>query len=343
MEKLISVIIPCYNVEDYIDRCLNSIIHQTIGIEKLEVILVDDASTDNTWEKLLTWEKYYPESIILIQHENNKKQGAARNTGLNYVTASYVSFIDADDWIALELFEKLYKKAIENDYDMVGSKFRKIDVNQEEVMKQFYDFSREGLLYDFTSKDSIRSLIADGFPGYVCGKILKTDIINSHQLFFLENCFYEDVDWKDRAGFCIRNYYEFEEPMYNYFMNPTSTTRLPLCNRHFDRFTIALKRIERYRQNNLYETYKNEIEIHFLNFFYANSLLLFLVRCTDFTVEIMNYMNETVTELFPEYMSNPYLKLGAYSVTRKLLELVPMNLTSKEIDNLRIQLKKGIN
>lgn len=342
MGKLISVIIPCYNVEEYIDRCLNSIIHQTIGVEKLEVILVDDASTDNTWEKLLTWEKSYPESIILIQHETNKKQGAARNTGLYYVTAPYVSFVDADDWIALELFEKLFKKAIENDFDMVGSKFRKIDVDQEEVMKQFYDYSREGLLYEFTSKDSIRSLIVDGFPGYVWGKIIKTDIINDHQLFFLENCYYEDVDWKDRAGFCIRNYYEFEEPMYNYFMNPTSTTRLPLCNRHFDRFTIALNRIERYRQQNLYETYKNEIEIHFLNFFYANSLLLFLVRCTDFTVDIMNYMNQTVTELFPEYMSNPYLKLEAYSVTRKLLELVPMNLTSKEIDNLRIQLKNGI-
>lgn len=71
MKEKVSVIIPCYNVELYIDRCLNSVVNQTIGLDKLEIICVNDASTDGTWEKLCSWEKKYSENIILINCTEN--------------------------------------------------------------------------------------------------------------------------------------------------------------------------------------------------------------------------------------------------------------------------------
>ena len=80
--KKISVIIPCYNVERWVDRCLTSIIRQTTGINELEIICIDDASTDNTWEHLQEWEQRYPENILLIRQEVNRRQGTARNIGL---------------------------------------------------------------------------------------------------------------------------------------------------------------------------------------------------------------------------------------------------------------------
>ena len=95
----ISIIIPCYNVAEYIDRCLNSIISQTIGLEALEIICIDDASTDNTWQKLQQWEHSYPEQILLVHCDNNARQGTARNIGLSYASSLWISFIDSDDWI----------------------------------------------------------------------------------------------------------------------------------------------------------------------------------------------------------------------------------------------------
>ena len=104
----ISVIIPCYNVESYIDRCLTSITSQTIDLSLLEIICIDDASTDNTWSKLQAWETTYPENIMIIHCDENGRQGTARNIGLQYASAPWIAYIDSDDWIELDYFEKLY-------------------------------------------------------------------------------------------------------------------------------------------------------------------------------------------------------------------------------------------
>lgn len=95
----ISVIIPYHNVEQYIDRTLSSLSSQTIGVENLEIICVDDASTDNIWEHLLAWEQKYPENILLVQCEENGRQGRARNIGLSHATDEWIAFIDSDDWM----------------------------------------------------------------------------------------------------------------------------------------------------------------------------------------------------------------------------------------------------
>ena len=95
--KKISVIIPCYNVVRWIDRCMTSIAAQTMGIECLEIICIDDASSDGTWEHLQKWEQSFPEQIILIRQEVNRRQGAARNLGLQYASADWIAFVDADD------------------------------------------------------------------------------------------------------------------------------------------------------------------------------------------------------------------------------------------------------
>ncbi len=110
MEK-ISVIIPCYNVVSYIDRCLSSVMEQSIGLENVEVICVDDASVDNTVEKLLVWEQTYPDSIIVVKSGKNGRQGTARNIGLTYASGDWVAFIDSDDWIEPDYLERLYEKA----------------------------------------------------------------------------------------------------------------------------------------------------------------------------------------------------------------------------------------
>ena len=117
--KKVSVIIPCYNVEQYIDRCFDSLKHQTIGIEQLELIFINDASTDGTLDKLLQYEQEYPDSLIVINFENNQRQGTARNIGLQYATAPYVGYVDADDWVELNMFERMVAVIEKHDCDFV--------------------------------------------------------------------------------------------------------------------------------------------------------------------------------------------------------------------------------
>ena len=84
----ISVIIPCYNVKDMVSECLDSIVAQTIGLEHLEIILIDDASADETVSVLKKYEEKYPDNIMLVLCEKNGRQGTARNIGLSYATPS---------------------------------------------------------------------------------------------------------------------------------------------------------------------------------------------------------------------------------------------------------------
>ena len=90
MEKKISIIIPCYNVESYLDRCFESLKHQTLGFEQMELIFVNDASTDGTLDKLTALESQYPENIIVINFTENRRQGTARNVALEYASAPYI-------------------------------------------------------------------------------------------------------------------------------------------------------------------------------------------------------------------------------------------------------------
>lgn len=118
-EKKVSVIVPCYNAEAYIDRCMRSLVRQTLGMKKIELILVDDASGDGTVDKLKIWERRFPESIAIICCEENGRQGRARNIGMEYVTAPYVCFVDADDWVEPEMLEDMLHVMEKTEVDVV--------------------------------------------------------------------------------------------------------------------------------------------------------------------------------------------------------------------------------
>ena len=120
----ISVIVPCYNVENMVGECLESIIGQSIGLSHLEIILVDDASTDGTVQILKEYEKRYPDNIMLILCDENGRQGTARNIGLSYATGEYISFVDSDDWIHKDMYKVLVDIMEKNDCDIVQFRYR---------------------------------------------------------------------------------------------------------------------------------------------------------------------------------------------------------------------------
>ena len=110
--KKVTVITPCYNSERYLGECLESLEMQTIGMEQLELILVNDASTDHTWEMILEFENKYPDSVIAINLPENRRQGGARNEALKYATGEYIAFLDSDDTALPETYEKVYHRTV---------------------------------------------------------------------------------------------------------------------------------------------------------------------------------------------------------------------------------------
>ena len=114
---LVSVIIPVYNAEKYIAKCINSLIEQTL--QNFEVIVVNDGSTDNTPDILKELAK--EDSRIIVINQSNQKQGAARNRGLEIAKGKYITFVDADDWLDLDYLERMYQAIIEDKADIAVS------------------------------------------------------------------------------------------------------------------------------------------------------------------------------------------------------------------------------
>ena len=150
-EKMISVIIPVYNAQEYIKECLDSIINQTIGIEHIELIVVDDGSTDNSLQYLMEYEEKYPNSMVLVPLEENSGQANARNIGMDYATAPYFAFVDADDWVEPDIYEKMLDRMKKYPCDMVHC----FHVEHMENCKEHYMGTEheEGLYYIGSRKE----------------------------------------------------------------------------------------------------------------------------------------------------------------------------------------------
>ena len=114
--KKVSVIVPVYKVEKYLNKCLESLVNQTL--QDIEIIVVNDGSPDNSQSIIDNFKQNYPEKIISIIKENGG-QGSARNVGLEKSSGQYIGYVDSDDYIELDMYEKLYNKAITNDFDVV--------------------------------------------------------------------------------------------------------------------------------------------------------------------------------------------------------------------------------
>ena len=114
--KKVSVIVPVWGVEEYIDKCLNSLVNQTL--EDIEIIVVNDESPDNSQLIIDNYVKQYPDKVKSFVKKNGG-QGSARNFGLEKATGEYIGYVDSDDYIALDMYEKLYKKAKKEKADVV--------------------------------------------------------------------------------------------------------------------------------------------------------------------------------------------------------------------------------
>lgn len=181
MEDLISVIVPVYNVENYISECLDSIINQTY--KKLEIILVDDGSTDKSGD--ICEEYKIKDNRIKIIHQKNAGLSDARNAGIDIATGKYIQFIDSDDYIDKDMIETLYKLIVENNADIsiCSNYILKDGITSCECSNKKYIYNRKEALKEILIDEAIRS--------YAWNKLFKKELFDD--IKFPSKKVFEDV------------------------------------------------------------------------------------------------------------------------------------------------------
>ncbi len=208
----ISVIVPVYNVEKYLDKCVKSIVNQTYT--NLEIILVDDGSPDNCPIMCDKWGK--KDNRIKVIHKENGGLSSARNAGLDSASGSYVAFVDSDDWIDTDALEKMLSSAYENNADIVsaGFYFETLESTNIQILTE----------QSYTDNDIVFNLLMDNIRPEVCGKLYHFRLIGD--LRFDENVKYaEDLPFNFNIMLNAQRFYNMNTCCYHYLQgNENSIT-----------------------------------------------------------------------------------------------------------------------
>lgn len=344
-DKLISVIIPCYNVEEYIDRCFKSLEKQTLGIDNMELIFVNDASCDATLDKLKGYEKQYPESVLIIDLEENQGQGAARNIAFQYASAPYIGYVDSDDFIddtmyevMLEAIKKYNCDFVECDWDFFSSEEKGFTRNAFEITcKGYQDFS------DFSVKEAY--VVEQLFFTSMWTKLFRKEFLARHNIFCPEGLKYEDMYFCYMAILYAQSYYHVDAYLYHYFQNQRGTVQSRALKNQLDMMEVALLFLQECKETGLYSEYKELVEWMFLEKYYIYMIWDIWDIAKEESYSCYLQIKSVVQQLIPDYSKNPYRKLECNQLDDFLLKLLEYELSKEQfeefMEKLKIQQKKS--
>lgn len=254
MEKLISVIVPVYNVEKYIHRCVDSILAQTYT--NLEIILVDDGSPDNC--PAICDEYAKKDSRIKVIHKENSGLSSARNAGLDIATGDYIGFIDSDDYIASDMYKKLYKSIIENDSDMAIC-------NYEFVNEQGKSLNNNMPVPNgvYSAKEALAFLQIDNYGAFVsaCNRLFSKNLFDNFR--FPIGKLNEDNFTAYQLIYRCGNIVMLSEPLYSYLQHSDSIMHQKITIRRFDELQALIEKKIFYEQNG-FDSYIKPSELQIL-------------------------------------------------------------------------------
>lgn len=215
MSTAVSIIVPVYNAERYLTECLGNIVNQTL--QNIEVILVNDASTDGSLSLMRECEHQYPDKVRVIDSKENLGAGGARNLGIKMARGEYIGFADSDDMVDVTMYEKLYAKAKEGNYDVVDCGYYR--QSQDLAMLHVSD-ELSGILNGKKRKE----LIAGG--GYIVSKIFRRELFADSRLRFRKNAILEDADFITYVYGMICSIGNVKEVLYFYRDNQSSSSNV---------------------------------------------------------------------------------------------------------------------
>lgn len=313
----LSVIVPVYNMAEdgKLDYCINSLVQQTL--KSMEIIAVDDASTDNSLEILRKFEEKYPGRVKAIASPENRRQGGARNLGLREAQGRYIGFMDADDWVVEDLYERMVALAESTGADVVGTDMCRVYehtmvATQREACNLL---SQTGVLDHEKRKDYLLH------PGPLGTKIYARDIFLGKDFKFPEHMFYEDNATFLEIGMRMKHFEHIPEANVFYYQHNDSTTHSVDYTKCRDRMEAMRIMLKYAKENGAMEEFRDVVEYQFSNLFYRNTLFSYMQGDIKKDMHFIKKLGEEMVATFPDFRQNSYYQQNVNEYEKKLIDL----------------------
>lgn len=315
----VTIIIPCYNVEQYIQKCINSVLSQTYN--NIQIILIDDGSTDNTNEVILKLLEN-TENVVYIRNKNFGVSNA-RNTGIKNATGEYIMFLDSDDYISKDMIKNMYRLMLGYDSDLVKCNIKKeyieeqVTKNEKPIYSKVKYLSRE----DF-AKTIYKKILSTETMNSSCCSLFKTNIIKDNNLFFKEDIYNgEDaIFFMDYIDNCKSMVYT-PALYYHYIIKNNGLTGSGLSMDKL--WDSKLKFIQ--------ELKNKEKKWDLIKYQYVNKKIIYIVMSCIFRL-YKKYENET-TEFKKDFLNKMIKDVNLIYLLNKV-KYEELNLTADRIDIL---------
>lgn len=217
---LLTYVVPCYNVEHYVQRCLDSIYACGLSEEQFEVVCVNDCSLDNVQE-VLEQNREKHDNLKIIVHQQNMGLGGARNTGIREAKGRYLWFVDSDDLVTAQGIKALIQQVCEQELDVLCFNYRRVD-EEGKVLSSHKVFNNTSTQGGCTFVDSVFGKGIVNHMGYVWRFLYKTEFLRLHLLFFPEHVRWEDTVFMPKALLKADRVAAVSDFLYSYRVNANS-------------------------------------------------------------------------------------------------------------------------
>jgi glycosyltransferase involved in cell wall biosynthesis len=320
-KKVLAIGIPSYNGEPYLDRCIPTFIHPDI-MDKIEVIIVNDGSKDKTKEIAESYQKKYPNTVVVINKENGG-HGSAVNAALYYTEAKYYKVVDCDDWVDTEKLVKLVEFLEKTDAELLTNNYDTVDMETGVTTLVSNEGIEYGKVYSFDelkNKDVYFSIHSTTY---------KTKILKDHNIKLQEKTFFVDVEYQLLPIPYINTIVFLEDIVYKYMVgNVNQSVNMDNFVRRYDNHDRVVKRIIDFLNNNeLSDSKYKYVESIFVKVLYTHySLGCYydsdeergIKRAIEFDAYLKDHNMVLYNKMAKEYTNIE--KLRKKSFDRKLVE-----------------------
>ena len=287
----VSVIVPFYNVENYIRKCLTSLINQTL--QEIEILIVNDGSKDGSKEIVNEFIQKHPDKMKYFEKENGGLSDA-RNYAIPYATGEYIAFLDSDDYIEPTMYEKMYKKAVEEKADMVECDF-------------VWEYPEKSIISSTDTYEGKKQMLLNARV-VAWNKLIKRQLLQETKVIFPKGYRYEDVEFFYQLLPFIEKVAFVKEPFIHYVQREDSISNTQ-NERTIELLDVLDHVITYYKERDLYEEYQEELEYIYARYIFCSSLFR-MVMISDKKVkkDILKRAWNRLQIQFPNWKKNRYLK-----------------------------------
>ncbi len=295
--KKLSVVVPVYNVEKYIDKCLDSLVKQ--DVKDYEIIVVNDGTKDDSQKIIDEYVKKYPD-IVKSYIKENGGLSDARNYGIAKASGEYITFLDSDDYIEPNTYKNMLDIAYKDNLDLVVSDLEYYhwgsNPNRSNLIK-------EGI--NRVSDDDLKNLFLS--PLFSWNKIYKKELFDKLDCKYPVGLWYEDIPVTLKFFSSVDKVGYYNHVSYHYLQRSTSILGSSYNDKMYDIFVIFENVIKDFKDRNVYDKYYDELEYLFIEHFLVYGAFRFLR--TDHYKDLMSKAFKFVREYFPNFRDNKYIKI----------------------------------